>query len=26
MAFAYFTQHQPNGLLPIENGGELAVV
>ncbi|MUL45543.1 DoxX family protein [Mycobacterium sp. CBMA293] len=25
MAFAYFTQHQPNGLLPIENGGELAV-
>ncbi len=26
MAFAYFTQHQPNGLLPIENGGELAVL
>jgi putative oxidoreductase len=26
MAFAYFTQHQPNGLWPIENGGELAVL
>ncbi|MEZ0053832.1 putative oxidoreductase [Mycobacterium sp. MAA66] len=26
MAFAYFTQHQPQGLLPIENGGELAVL
>ncbi|MEE6165332.1 MULTISPECIES: DoxX family protein [unclassified Mycolicibacterium] len=26
MAFAYFTQHQPKGLLPIENGGELAVL
>lgn len=26
MAFAYFTQHQPNGLFPIENGGELAVL
>lgn len=26
MAFAYFTQHQPNGLFPIQNGGELAVL
>jgi putative oxidoreductase len=26
MAFAYFTEHQPNGLWPIENGGELAVL
>jgi putative oxidoreductase len=26
MAFAYFTQHHPNALWPIENGGELAVL
>lgn len=26
MAFAYFTQHQPRGLLPIENGGEVTVL
>jgi len=26
MAFAYFTEHQPAGLLPIQNGGELAVL
>lgn len=26
MAFAYFTAHQPAGVLPIENGGELAAV
>ena len=26
MAFAYFTEHQPTGLLPIQNGGELAVL
>ena len=26
MAFAYFTEHQPKGLLPIQNGGELAVL
>lgn len=26
MAFAYFTVHQPKGLLPIANGGELAVL
>jgi len=26
MAFAYFTQHQANGLWPAENGGELAVL
>ncbi|SCX03914.1 MULTISPECIES: DoxX family protein [Mycobacteriaceae] len=26
MAFAYFSQHQPTGLWPIENGGELAVL
>ncbi len=26
MAFAYFAEHQPKGLLPIENGGELAVL
>ncbi|BBX08566.1 DoxX family protein [Mycolicibacterium aichiense] len=26
MAFAYFTQHQPHGLLPIQNDGELAVL
>jgi putative oxidoreductase len=26
MAFAYFSQHQPAGLWPIENGGELAVL
>jgi len=26
MAFAYFTQHQPKGFWPIQNGGELAVL
>ena len=26
MAFAYFTQHFPRGFLPIQNGGELAVM
>jgi len=26
MAFAYFTAHQPDGLLPNQNGGELAAV
>ena len=26
MAVAYFMAHQPKGLLPIENGGELAVL
>ncbi|MCX6481411.1 MAG: DoxX family protein [Mycobacterium sp.] len=26
MAFAYFTEHQSGGLLPIENGGELATL
>lgn len=26
MAFAYFTEHQPNGFWPIQNGGELAVL
>lgn len=26
MAVAYFTAHAPNGLLPIQNGGELAVL
>lgn len=26
MAFAYFTQHQPKALWPIENGGELAIL
>ena len=26
MAFAYFTEHQANGLLPIQNGGEQAVL
>jgi putative oxidoreductase len=26
MAYAYFTAHQPKGLLPIENGGEPAVL
>jgi putative oxidoreductase len=26
MAFAYFSQHQPQGLWPIDNGGELAVL
>lgn len=26
MAFAYFTEHQSKGLLPIENGGELATM
>ncbi|WKG01339.1 DoxX family protein [Mycolicibacterium sp. HK-90] len=26
MAVAYFWQHQPNGLLPLENGGEPAVL
>lgn len=26
MAFAYFTEHQPEGLLPIQNGGELATL
>ena len=26
MAFAYFMQHQPRGFLPIQNGGETAVL
>lgn len=26
MAFAYFTEHQPKDVLPIQNGGELAVL
>jgi putative oxidoreductase len=26
MAAAYFWQHQPNGLHPLENGGEPAVL
>ncbi|MEU4800574.1 DoxX family protein [Streptomyces sp. NPDC023327] len=26
MAYAYFVQHQPNGLLPLENGGEPAAL
>ncbi len=26
MAYAYFTEHQPGGLLPIQNGGELAAL
>lgn len=26
MAFAYFTVHQPQALLPMQNGGELAVL
>ncbi|MEC3974561.1 DoxX family protein [Amycolatopsis sp. H20-H5] len=26
MAFAYFTSHQPDGLLPIQNGGEAATL
>ncbi|MDV3128089.1 DoxX family protein [Mycobacterium sp. 21AC1] len=26
MAVAYFTQHQPKGLFPLENGGEPAVL
>jgi putative oxidoreductase len=26
MAFAYFRAHQPRGIWPIQNGGELAVV
>lgn len=26
MAYAYFVVHQPKGLLPIENGGELAAI
>jgi putative oxidoreductase len=26
MAFAYFTVHQPQGLLPLQNHGELAVL
>jgi putative oxidoreductase len=26
MAYAYFVVHQPRGLLPISNGGELAAV
>lgn len=26
MAYAYFVVHQPKGLLPIQNGGELAAV
>ena len=26
MAFAYFTEHQPQGLWPIQNGGELATL
>jgi putative oxidoreductase len=26
MAVAYFTAHQPQGLFPIENGGELAAL
>jgi putative oxidoreductase len=26
MAYAYFTQHEPHALLPLQNGGELPVV
>ncbi|MCX2932689.1 DoxX family protein [Mycobacterium sp. CVI_P3] len=26
MAYAYFTEHQPKALWPIENGGEMAVM
>ena len=26
MAYAYFTEHQPHGFWPIQNGGELAVL
>ena len=26
MAYAYFTVHQPQGAMPIQNGGELAVL
>lgn len=26
MAFAYLTEHQPTGVLPIQNGGELAML
>ena len=26
MAFAYFTEHQPHGFWPLQNGGELAVL
>src|SRR4051812_28093500 len=26
MAYAYFTVHQPKGLMPIQNSGELAAV
>jgi putative oxidoreductase len=26
MAYAYFVVHQPKGLLPLQNGGELAAV
>jgi len=26
MAYAYFTQHMPKGGLPIQNGGEIAVL
>jgi putative oxidoreductase len=26
MAFAYFMGHQPKGAIPIQNGGELAVI
>jgi putative oxidoreductase len=26
MAVAYFKMHQPRGMLPIQNGGELAVI
>lgn len=26
MAYAYFTAHQPDGVLPLQNGGELAVL
>ena len=26
MAYAYFVVHQPKGLLPVQNGGELAAV
>lgn len=26
MAYAYFSVHQPTGLMPIENGGELSVL